>query len=280
MFIFEALPNIGLNCGSLLLCVIHTLLNFLVIIFGTEQDWAESRALSGLWQLSWVGIDLIIYLLFPEPRIINHFNFTIPQLWGRDHFPISPSDTWFVTWGGISWDMAQNFLVILLVRTELILQSQGILYFHTQIFSDGVLAKTVHILCLLIAMPLGNDSEASIWPWNCRACVRAQPHTFSSSVSGKERPASPTVLPCHCLHSCLFSLKGICLHSIICMPWHSYIPQSTCSIYSERYIGTPTLIFPSKHFDVFPCIKNWTFGTENCIPRGHFLVPTRMAFAE
>jgi hypothetical protein len=30
----------------------------------------------------------------------------------------------------------------------------------------------------------------------------------------------------------------------------------------------------------FPCIKNWTFGTENCIPRGHFLVPTRMAFAE
>ena len=58
--------------------------------------------------------------------------------------------------------MAQNFLVILLVRTELILQSQGILYFHTQIFSDGVLAKTVHILCLLIAMPLGNDSVASI----------------------------------------------------------------------------------------------------------------------
>lgn len=97
MFIFEALPNIGLNCGSLLLCIIHTLLNLLVIIFSTEQDWAESRALSGLWQLSWVGIDLIIYLLFPEPRIINHFNFTIPQLWGRDHFPISPSDTWFVT---------------------------------------------------------------------------------------------------------------------------------------------------------------------------------------
>ena len=42
MFIFEALPNIGLNCGSLLLCVIHTLLNLLVIIFSTEQDWAES----------------------------------------------------------------------------------------------------------------------------------------------------------------------------------------------------------------------------------------------
>ena len=42
MFIFEALPNIGLNCGSLLLCIIHTLLNLLVIIFSTEQDWAES----------------------------------------------------------------------------------------------------------------------------------------------------------------------------------------------------------------------------------------------
>ena len=63
MFIFEALPNIGLNCGSSLLCVICTLLNLLVIIFSTEQDWAESRALSGLWQLSCVGIDLIIYLI-------------------------------------------------------------------------------------------------------------------------------------------------------------------------------------------------------------------------
>lgn len=63
MFIFEALPNIGLNCGSSLLCVIRTLLNLLVVIFSTEQDWAESRALSGLWQLSWVGTDLIIYLV-------------------------------------------------------------------------------------------------------------------------------------------------------------------------------------------------------------------------
>lgn len=42
--------------------------------------------------------------------------------------------------------MAQSFLVILLVRTELILQPQDIPYFHTQIFSDGVLAKTTYFV--------------------------------------------------------------------------------------------------------------------------------------
>lgn len=57
------------------------------------------------------------------------------------------------------WDMAQNFLVVLLVRTELILQPEDVPYFHTQILSGSVLGKTVCILCLLIAMPLGSDRE-------------------------------------------------------------------------------------------------------------------------
>lgn len=56
------------------------------------------------------------------------------------------------------WDMAQNFLVVLLVRTEIILQPKDVPYFHTQILSDSVLAKTVCILCLLIA----SDSEVLI----------------------------------------------------------------------------------------------------------------------
>lgn len=53
--------------------------------------------------------------------------------------------------------MTQKFLVVLLVRTELIVQPQDVPYFHTQI-----LAKTVYILYLLIAMLLGNDNEALI----------------------------------------------------------------------------------------------------------------------
>lgn len=59
MFIFEALPNIYLNCGVFTtLCNSHTS-KLLVIIFSTEQDWAESRALAlkPLATLSWVGID-------------------------------------------------------------------------------------------------------------------------------------------------------------------------------------------------------------------------------
>jgi hypothetical protein len=58
--------------------------------------------------------------------------------------------------------MVQDFLVILLVRMELVLQPEYMPYFHTQILSDSVLDKIQYILCLLIATTLGTDSEVLI----------------------------------------------------------------------------------------------------------------------
>ena len=95
-------------------------------------------------------------------------------------------------------------------------------------------------------------------------------HTDSSSVSWEERPTSPAALPCLSLHSCLFSLKGICLHS---SHLHAmtllHTSESLFYLFWKVYWHTYSDLF-LKYFDVFPWIKNWTFGSENCIPRGHF----------
>lgn len=169
-----------------------------------------------------------------------------PSSGDRNHFPISWPETWFVAWHGLLWDMAQNFLVVLLVRTELTLQPEDVPYFILK-FSLTLFWLRLCILCLLIAMPLGKDSEVLFWPWNCGA-----PTILVFSRDPEIRglaPCSPSPRPCAFLSVCSHG-RLLTFHASACCDL-CYTPQTARYIYSERSTRASTLIFPSNIL-IFP----------------------------
>lgn len=129
----------------------------------------------------------------------------------------------------------------------------------------------LYVLCLLIAMPLGNDSEVLIWPWNYRAYVRDQSHPYWLFLSILRGEAH---LPC------CFALSFSAFLSIFSKR-HLLTFQPSACYDTAAHLRQPVLFilkgilahllwsFPQV-FWCFPLGQNWTLGSENCIPRKHF----------